>query len=134
MPENTEGIDIHAHGVPPRFMESVQKSGLAGVKVEGNKSRYLLTFPGAQTLRPIEGVMIDYVERLKWMDGQSMRQQLIAPWLDIHGQELPAADGQEWVRQLNDAMAEQVAGSGGRLSAYATLHLADPKAAAQELE
>ena len=134
MAVSIEGIDIHAHGVPPKFMESVQKSGLAGVKVEGNKSRYLLTFPGAETLRPIEGVMIDYVERLKWMDGQNMRQQLIAPWLDIHGQELPAGDGQEWVRQLNDAIADQVAGSGGRLLAYATLHLADPRAAARELE
>ena len=63
-----------------------------------------------------------------------MRQQLIAPGLDIHGQELPPADGQEWVRQLNDAIAEQVADSGGRLHAYATLHLADPQAAARELE
>jgi aminocarboxymuconate-semialdehyde decarboxylase len=78
--------------------------------------------------------MIDYKERLNWMDSQGMRQQLIAPWLDIHGQELPPADGQEWVRQLNDAIAEQVADSGGRLHAYATLHLADAQAAARELE
>src|SRR5262245_15765064 len=135
MAGNIEGIDVHAHGVPPKFMETVMKSRLAGVKVEGSKTRYTLTFPGAsEPLRPIEGVMIDYTERLKWMDGQNMRQQIIAPWLDIHGQELPAADGQEWVRQLNDAMAEQVAASGGRLLAYATLHLADPAAAVRELE
>ena len=135
MAGSIEGIDIHAHGVPPKFMEAVMKSRLAGVTVEGSKERYNLTFPGTSgPLRPIEGVMIDYTERLKWMDGQNMRQQIIAPWLDIHGQELPAQDGQEWVRQLNDAMADQVAGSGGRLLAYATLHLADPKAAAKELE
>lgn len=130
-----EGIDIHAHGVPPRFLDAVSKSRLAGVEVEAGKGRYTLTFPGAAApLRPIEGVMIDYTERLKWMDGQNMRQQIIAPWLDIHGQELLAADGQEWVRQLNDALAEQVSGSGGRLLAYATLHLADPQAAVRELE
>lgn len=114
-------------------METVRKSGLAGVKIEAAKGRYTVTLPGASPLRPVEGVMIDFKERLSWMDGQDMRQQLIAPWLDVHGQELPAADGQEWVRQLNDAMAEQVADSGGRLLAYATLHLANPEAAAREL-
>ena len=129
-----DGIDVHAHGVPPQFMEAVKKSGLGGVKVEGGNGSYTVTFPGAEPLRPVTGVMVDFKERLNWMDGQGMRQQLIAPWLDVHGQELPAADGQEWVRQLNDAMAEQVSGSGGRLLAYATLHLADAKAAARELE
>ena len=129
-----EGIDIHAHGVPPQFMDAVRKSGLAGVKVEAADGRYTVTFPGAEPLRPVTGVMIDFKERLGWMDEQGMRQQLIAPWLDVHGQELPAADGEEWVRQLNDAMAEQVSGSGNRLRAYATLHLASPQAAARELE
>jgi aminocarboxymuconate-semialdehyde decarboxylase len=129
-----DGVDVHAHCVPPQFMESVKKSGLGGVKVEGSRDKFTVTFPGAEPLRPITGVMVDFKERLTWMDGQGMRQQLIAPWLDVHGQELPAAQGQEWVRQLNDAMAEQVSGSGGRLLAYATLHLADAKAAARELE
>jgi aminocarboxymuconate-semialdehyde decarboxylase len=115
-------------------MESVRKSGLAGVKVEGGDGKFTVTFPGAEPLRPVTGVMVDFKERLNWLDGQGMRQQLIAPWLDVHGQELPAADGQEWVRQLNDAMAEQVAESGRRLLAYATLHLAQPEGAARELE
>ncbi len=128
------GIDVHAHGVPPKFMETVRKSSLGGVKVEGGNGKYTVTFPGAAPLRPVTGVMVDYKERLNWMDGQGLRQQLIAPWLDVHGQELPAAHGQEWVRQLNDAMAEQVSDSGGRLLAHATLHLADPAAAARELE
>jgi aminocarboxymuconate-semialdehyde decarboxylase len=128
------GIDIHAHGVPPQFMELVKKTGLGGVKVEGGDGKYTVTFPGAEPLRPVTGVMVDFTERLTWMDGQGMREQLIAPWLDVHGQELPAAKGQEWVRELNNALAEQVAASGGRLRAYATLHLADPKGAVQELE
>jgi aminocarboxymuconate-semialdehyde decarboxylase len=63
-----------------------------------------------------------------------MQRQLVGPWLDVHGQELPASDGQDWVRRLNNAMAESVAPAAGRLRAYATLHLADPAAAARELE
>ena len=127
------GIDVHAHGVPPQFMETVRKSSLGGVKVEGGNGKYTVTFPGAEPLRPVTGVMVDFTERLNWMDGQGLQHQLIAPWLDVHGQELPAAQGQEWVSELNNAMAEQVSNSGGRLRAYATLHLADPAAAAREL-
>jgi aminocarboxymuconate-semialdehyde decarboxylase len=129
-----EGIDIHAHGVPRQFLEDVRRSGLAGVTVEHSDGRYLVTFPGGEPLRPVAGNMLAFSERLAWLDEQGMRQQLIGPWLDVHGQQLPAHHGQEWVRKLNDAMAEAVAGSHGRLRAHATLHLADAAAAATELE
>lgn len=129
-----EGIDIHAHGVPRAFLDDVRRTGLAGVTVEHSDGRYHVTFPGGAPLRPVAGNMLAFSERLAWLDSQGMRQQLIGPWLDVHGQDLPARDGQEWVRQLNDAMTEAVAGTGGRLRAHATLHLADAAAAAAELE
>jgi aminocarboxymuconate-semialdehyde decarboxylase len=77
---------------------------------------------------------VQFEQRLDWLDGQGMAQQLVAPWLDVHGQQLPAAAGRDWVRILNDAMAEAVAPTGGRLLAHATLHLADPPVAAVELD
>jgi aminocarboxymuconate-semialdehyde decarboxylase len=130
-----EGIDIHAHGVPQQFLEHVKRTRLAGVDVSATESGgYVVRFPGCAPLRPAAGIMLDFSERLGWLDAQGMKQQLIGPWLDVHGQELPAADGQVWVRALNDAMAEVVAGSGRRLLAHATLHLAEPEAAARELE
>ncbi|HUF81593.1 MAG TPA: amidohydrolase family protein [Burkholderiales bacterium] len=129
-----DGIDIHAHGVPRQFLEEVKRTRLGKVDVAAADGGYVLTFPGCAPLRPAAGIMIDFTKRLGWLDGQGMSQQLIGPWLDVHGQELPPADGQEWVRQLNDAMAETVSGSARRLLAHATLHLADPQAAARELE
>ena len=129
-----EGVDVHAHGVPAQFLEEVRRTGLAGVDVEAVDGRYVVSFPGGKPLRPVAGIMLDFDQRLGWLDEQGMRQQLVAPWLDVHGQELPAADGQEWARLLNDAMAESVAGSGGRLLAHATLHLVDEEAAARELD
>jgi aminocarboxymuconate-semialdehyde decarboxylase len=129
-----EGVDIHAHGVPARFLEEVKKTGLGGAKVEVSEGRYVLTFPGMAPLRPVAGVMLEFEQRLKWLDDQGMRHQIVAPWLDVDGQELPRADGQEWARQLNDALAQAVAATGGRLRAHATLHMADEKAAARELE
>jgi aminocarboxymuconate-semialdehyde decarboxylase len=129
-----DGIDIHAHGVPRRFLEEVQRTRLGGVDVATVENGYVVTFPGRKPLRPAAGIMLDFTQRLSWLDQQGMRQQLIGPWLDVHGQELPAADGQVWVRRLNDAMAETVADSDQRLGAHATLHLASPQAAARELE
>lgn len=129
------GIDVHAHGVPRQFLEEVKRTRLGGVDVAASDNGgYILTFPGCKPLRPAAGIMLDFTQRLGWLDGQGMEQQLIGPWLDVHGQELPAADGQVWVRQLNEAMAESISGSGRRLLAHATLHLADPQAAARELE
>ncbi|MGH8636317.1 MAG: amidohydrolase family protein [Burkholderiales bacterium] len=129
------GIDIHGHGVPRQFLEEVKHTRLGGVDVAAAEGGgYVVTFPGRKPLRPAGGIMLDFTQRLSWLDQQGMQQQLIGPWLDVHGQELPASDGQVWVRQLNDAMAETIADSGPRLAAHATLHLADPGAAAQELE
>lgn len=130
-----DGIDVHGHGVPKQFLEEVKRTRLGGVDVAvADKGGYILTFPGCKPLRPAAGIMLDFTQRLSWLDGQGMQQQLIGPWLDVHGQELPAADGQVWVRQLNDALIESIANAGRRLLAHATLHLADPQAAARELE
>jgi aminocarboxymuconate-semialdehyde decarboxylase len=128
------GIDIHAHGVPRPFLEEVRRTRLGGVEVSVADGGYVVTFPGHNPLRPAAGIMLDFSERLGWLDQQGMQQQLIGPWLDVHGQELAARDGQAWVRALNDAMAATIAESGGRLRAHATLHLADAGAAARELE
>jgi aminocarboxymuconate-semialdehyde decarboxylase len=131
-------VDVHGHGVPERFVEEVHRSGLAGVSVEvketdGGRS-YLLTYPGAKPLRPIAGIMLDFAGRTAWLDDRQVRTQLVAPWLDVHGQILPARDGAVWVRLLNDCMAEVAASSRGRLMAHAVLHLAEPAVAAAELE
>ena len=129
------GIDIHAHGVPKQFLEEVKRTRLGGVDVAvADGGGYVVTFPGCAPLRPAAGIMLDFTQRLGWLDAQGMHQQLIGPWLDVHGQELPPADGQVWVRQLNDAMIESISASDRRLLAHATLHLAEPQAAARELE
>jgi aminocarboxymuconate-semialdehyde decarboxylase len=109
-------------------------SGLGRVDVTESDGKYVLTFPGEKPLRPVAGIMTEFADRLPWLDRQGMVQQMLAPWLDIHGQQLPAPAGQEWVRELNNAMAEAVVPSRGRLLAHAALHLADPAAAARELE
>lgn len=126
-------IDVHGHCVPRAFLDEVVRSKPYGVHGELADDRYVLTFPGEQPLRPVAGVMLDTTDRSDWLAKQDVYHQVVAPWLDVHGQELPAAAGTAWVRLLNDAMAESVANRDRNLSAHATLHLADPEAAATEL-
>lgn len=134
MTDEPRGIDIHAHGVPEVFLQEMARSHLGGVEIETSDRRYVVTFPGGKPLRPCAGIMLDFDNRLEWLDRQGMRHQILAPWLDVHGQDLPPADGQVWVRELNQAMAGAVATTGGRLLPHATLHMANASAAARELE
>ena len=133
MQNEPAGIDIHAHAVPRAFLDRVADSRLAAVQVERNGDSYVLTFPGKKPLRPVGGIMLEFNERLDWLDQQDLAQQMVAPWLDIAGQDLPASAGDGWVRLLNDSLAEAVAETGGRLLPHATLHLEDPEIAAREL-
>jgi aminocarboxymuconate-semialdehyde decarboxylase len=110
------------------------RSGLGKVQVtEADRGKYVLTFPGSKPLRPITGIMTEFADRMPWLDRQGMKQQMVAPWLDVHGQQLPASEGRDWIRELNNAMAEAVAPTAGRLLAHAALHMADAQAAAEEL-
>jgi aminocarboxymuconate-semialdehyde decarboxylase len=130
---DVEASDIHGHCIPQAFLDEVVRTRAFGVETEHVDGKYVLTFPGSKALRPISGAMLDTTDRSAWLTGQGLGHQVVAPWLDVHGQDLPAADGAQWVRLLNDALAESVADPTLRLSAHATLHLADAEAAAAEL-
>jgi aminocarboxymuconate-semialdehyde decarboxylase len=134
MTASPRGIDVHGHGVPPTFLEDIKRTRLGGVSVDSVDGKYVVTLPGQRPLRPMLPGMVDFERRLAWLDEEQLEQQLVGPWLDVHGQELPADAGQEWVRRLNDALAEAIAPHAARLRPYATLHLADPGAAGRELE
>jgi len=126
-------VDVHGHAVPRAFLDEVVRTRPFGVEAEVSEDQYFVTFPGQKRLRPVGGVMLDTTDRSGWFAEQEVAHQVVAPWLDLHGQELPAADGARWVRLLNDTVAESVGDPARRLSGHATLHLADADAAAEEL-
>ncbi|HEX6511536.1 MAG TPA: amidohydrolase family protein, partial [Chloroflexota bacterium] len=88
--------------------------------------------PGGKKLRPLAGKMLDFEERVRWLDEHGMRGQLVSPWLDLQGYEL-GAKAADWTKVLNDALAEACVGSNGRLIALGTLPFGDPAATLQEL-
>ena len=73
MTTNIDGIDIHAHAVPKLFLEEVKRTRLGGVDVTAaDKGGYIVTFPGCAPLRPAAGNMLDFTQRLAWLDTQGM--------------------------------------------------------------
>lgn len=126
-------VDAHAHWVPRRLLDRVVRTGLSGVTADQQASGYVVTFPGCRPLRPVAGLMLDSADRSGWLAAQGIEHQIVAPWLDLQGQELPRGPGESWTRFLNDSMAESAAASRLRVSVHASVHLADPLAAAEEL-
>jgi aminocarboxymuconate-semialdehyde decarboxylase len=126
-------VDIHGHCVPRSFLEALARTQAFGTEVERSDGRYVVRLPGGPPLRPIGGVMLDGPHRAAWMVSQGICHQVVGPWLDLQGQQLSARAGPAWARLLNDSLAETVANAGGKLTAYATVHLADPDIAAAEL-
>jgi aminocarboxymuconate-semialdehyde decarboxylase len=132
-PAAAGAVDVHGHAVPRAFLDEVVRSRPFGVEAEAVEDKYFVTFPGGKRLRPVAGAMLDTADRSEWFAEQEVAHQVVAPWLDLHGQELPAADGARWVRLLNDAVAESVGDPARRMTGHATLHLADADTAADEL-
>jgi len=128
-----ETIDVHGHCVPGEFLSAVAGSRAFGATVDHADGGWIVQLPGAPPLRPIAGVMLDGPERFDWMADQGLAHQIVAPWLDVQGQGLPAPLGGTWAALLNDTLAQSVGGSDGLLSAHATVHLGDAEAAADEL-
>jgi aminocarboxymuconate-semialdehyde decarboxylase len=128
-------VDVHGHGVPRDFMEwacAAQPGGATVTKTDAGS--YVVTFPGTAPTRPLKPQLLNLDQRAGWLAAQGAALQLLGPWLDVQGQELDPVAGGEWVTRLNDSLAAAAASSGGQLRALASVHLADPAAAARELE
>ena len=134
--ENPAGfIDVHAHIAPTSFLKEVAKSHRAfGVGVAETDSGHALTFPHLPTLRAAGGSLSDTEARTQWMQEQGVTSQYMAAWLDIQGYTLPADKEGDWVRLLNEHMAQTGKDSGEAFCTIASVPLQDGERAAQELE
>jgi aminocarboxymuconate-semialdehyde decarboxylase len=130
-----ESIDVHAHIAPLSFLREVSKSGHSfGVEVEETPDGYALTFPNLPRLRPAGGSLVETHTRLEWMGHQGVETQYLSAWLDIQGYSLPKDKEAQWVRLLNEHIAQTVLERSGRFKGLAAVPLQDGELAARELE
>jgi aminocarboxymuconate-semialdehyde decarboxylase len=128
-------VDVHAHGIPRTVLDEVRRNGAhyGGMEVAETDQGPVVSMPGGKKLRPLAAKMLDFDERLKWLDQGSMHGQVVGPWLDLQGYDLSPAAAADWAKVLNDALAEACSGTSGRLVALGTLPFGDNPATVREL-
>jgi aminocarboxymuconate-semialdehyde decarboxylase len=127
-------IDIHAHFTPKFLFErfDAHAAKFPGVKLIRDEKGPRIQFPGTEPTRPVMPRLSDLTDRRAWMDKNGIDHQLVGGWLDIFGYELPANEGREWSRFMNDCVWEQLRDE-PRFTPLATVPLQNGEFAAEVL-
>lgn len=128
-------IDVHAHYLPQSAIDSLVAGHKAfpSVTVQAAGGSVAFAFAGHAPTRPVMGRLRETEERFEWMRGQSIDVQLAGGWLDSFGYELPADEGADWSRFLNETAQAAAKGVAGLLP-LATIPMQDGGLAARVLE
>jgi aminocarboxymuconate-semialdehyde decarboxylase len=131
-------IDVHAHYVPPRAIERLERDGARfGIDVLTHEPscQKCLRFEYGLQLRPFFPKLRQPAEqRIEWMQGLGLTRQILSAWADVFGYGLSVDKGEQWHRLLNDSMAELCARHPGSFSWLASGALPHADRAARELE
>lgn len=131
----TPVIDVHTHAMPMPFLRRLERRGLADLsraadRVLGLDPAICGLAPGSPI--PFAPEQHDMERRLASLTEMGVDHQVVAAPPFVFASE--ADDDRltlEVTRHANDALAEFVAGSGGRLSGLATVPVGHPGAAAE---
>jgi len=129
-------IDVHAHYIPPGSLKAASDVGRShGLKLEKDeRDRDVLTRDDRPLLTQPKGEFSDLDLRLSIMDHQGVDMQALAPAGSYFFYWMPAANGLEYARWLNDRFAEAVAKHPRRFVGLASVPMQDGALAAVELE
>lgn len=127
-------IDCHAHLVPPSLLEAIraQAGAFPSVRLIEDGASLGFSFAGGKPTRPVSKPLTDIPGRLKWMDEQKIERQVVAGWLDMYANDIPAEEGAAWSRLINSHLM-QAAKAEPRFIPLATVPLQDGKLAAAVL-
>ncbi|GAA3721265.1 amidohydrolase family protein [Streptomyces tremellae] len=131
-------LDVHAHHVGEHAVERIrEEGGVHGVQLvaqEAGGHRVTRVEVGSRLSGlPLIPQLNDVAARLEWMAAAGVDVQLVAPWMDLAGYELPPEDGLWLARVQNDSTAALRAAHPGRFRAAAAVPLQAPDLAAAEL-
>ena len=126
-------IDIHTHFIPPYFVEEIRRGQALGkVTIQPQNGEEWVSHPEGYRY-PLAAEFWDMKAKLQHMDrlGIDISVLSISPTMLFYWLELGPT--LEFCQKANEAMAEFVSKSGGRLYGMATVPLQDPQAAVDEL-
>ena len=127
-------VDVHTHFIPASAVAAARHGdGFDGMRIERSGGEDWLVH--RQGFRyPLNAAFYDLETRLQSMNERQIDHAVvsIAPPLFMYWADADQTAG--FCREANDALAACAAGSGGRITAVATLPMQDPEAAAAELQ
>lgn len=96
-------VDMHAHLVPPSLVAELSsgRAQFPSVAIEPAQNSVRLAFAGGVFTRPINPGLSNIEKRLTWMRDNGIERQVNGGWLDMFGYELPAEEGADWSRLIN---------------------------------
>lgn len=134
-PTPTPIIDVHAHLIPPRLVQILQKSGQKyGVHVGGSEAAPTVRLEGSSWTKPIPLPLTRIDERIQSMDASGVDMQVLSSWIDFSGYTMPLQDGIALSELQNETIAEVAASNPGRYLPAGTVPLQDGEVAARMLE
>ncbi len=136
--EDGKVVDVHAHHVGAHAVERIREDGAAhGVRLVSaevaGKPVTRVEVAGRPSGLPLIPPLNDVAARLAWMDAAGVDVQLVAPWMDLAGYELPGQDGLWLAEVQNDSAAALRAAHPDRFRTAAAVPLQQPELAVKEL-
>jgi aminocarboxymuconate-semialdehyde decarboxylase len=99
-------IDSHAHFVPADLLSAIEREQkhFPSVRVIAEGGSLAFAFAGGKPTRSVSKPLSDLNARIAWMNQQGVDLQVVGGWVDMFGYELPASEGENWSRLINDAL------------------------------
>jgi aminocarboxymuconate-semialdehyde decarboxylase len=125
-------VDVHTHFIPPALVDEAPRHPEWGIAVEARNGTSWLRHEQGFAY-PLDPSFVGGRHKLADMSrrGIDLAVLSLSPTLFLYW--IAAAEAEAFARFANDALAEAVRDSGGRLAGLATLPMQSPAAAAEEL-
>jgi aminocarboxymuconate-semialdehyde decarboxylase len=125
-------VDAHTHFIPPSLAEEASRRPEWGIEITRRDGERWVTHEQGFAY-PLDETFFGEEAKFGDMDARGLDVSVmsISPTLFFYW--IGAADGVSFARYANDALADTVRRSDGRLTGVATLPMQDPEAAAEEL-
>ena len=127
---DTRLITIEEHFADPRLAEADAR-WRPNTELTDEQREVMAFFSSRMNLTEQLGDLSE--KRIPHMNQQGIRMQILS-YTSLIGDYVPAAEAVKIVREANDLLAQRIKEHPDRFRAMATLPLADPEAAAKELE
>lgn len=126
-------VDVHAHYLAPSVLEAIRSGEFEPhVRILDTPEGLRLKYPTTVS-RPMMPAMTDLEQRLVHLDERGLDVQVLSPWIDTFGYDLPEDVAIRYHGKLNEGMAAAVQAFPDRFRFFASVPLPWGAAAASAL-